>query len=105
MASSNEQFCQNVARQKLENTPFGSDAADNRLIKPFIVAVAHPTVMDIIKRSNRGELNSFEDRQNEIRYQLEQKDFMGVVQDFDEVSYQAAQIIEPLLKDECRGVT
>ena len=103
VGSSNERYCQNIAEQKLQETDFGSKTAN--FARPIIVPVALPTVMDIIKRSNRGELNSFEDRQSEIRYQLEQKDSLGVVRDFDAVSYQAAYIIEPLLEDECRGVS
>ena len=103
-ASSNEQICKDVIKQELEQTDFGSKAANTPLIKKAIVLAAKKDVMNIIKLSNRGELNSFADRQNEIKKRLKRKKVFNFVEDFDEVSYQAADKIEPLLENECRGV-
>ena len=103
-ASSNEQICKDVIKQELEQTDFGSKAANTPLVRKTIVSVAHKDVMNIIKLSNQGELNSFADRQNEIKEQLKQKKVFSFVEDFDEVSYQAADKIEPLLENECRGL-
>lgn len=103
-AYSNEQFCENVIMQKLAKADLGSEAANTPLIKKTIVSVAKKDVVNIIKLSNQGELNSFEDRQNEIKERLKRKKVFHFVEDFDEVSYQAAAKIEPLLENECRGV-
>ena len=103
-ASSNEQICKDFIKQELEQTDFGSKAANTPLVRKTIVSVAHKDVMNIIKLSNQGEFNSFEDRQNEIKEQLKRKKVFSFVEDFDEVSYQAADKIEPLLENECRGL-
>ena len=102
--ASNDRICKNAIKQELEQANYGSEAANKPLIKKTIVLVAQKDVIDIVKLSNRGELNSFEDRQNEIKERLKQKKVFSFVEDFDEVSSQAADKIEPLLENECREV-
>ena len=100
VASSDEQTCKNAARQKLQETDFGSDTANKT--KPVIVPLALPRIMNIIKSSNRGELNSSDDRFKAIKQELEAKNIKWIVRNPDRVSREAVTQIESLLESECQ---
>jgi len=101
-AFSNEQMCRDSVRQKLQEANFGSDAANKS--KPVIIPFTLPRAMDIIKRSNRGELDSSEARIQAVKQELSAKRIKWLVSDSDAVSREAVAQIEPLLKSECQQV-
>ena len=64
VAASNEQVCKNAVSRELNNADFGSRAAN--AVRPMITKIATPQIIDIIRRSNRGELTSYRHRRNHI---------------------------------------
>lgn len=101
-ASSNEQVCRDTTKQKLQEADLGSDTANKA--KPVIIPFALPRAMDIIKRSNRGELNSSEDRIQAVQQELSAKQIKWLVEDSEAVSREAVAQLEPLLESECKRV-